>query len=294
MPAFQRIAITGKPNDTAVIDTIRKLIDRLEAHGLDVCLDAAMGAATGPGDVRDIDDLTSLAGHIDLLIAVGGDGTLMHGGKIVAPHDVPVLGINRGRLGFLVDVSPERFDEIESVIDGRMIAEERLLLELRILDGDDVVARALALNEVVLQKWNTSRMIEFETWINGEACNRHRSDGLIISTPTGSTAYALSGGGPIMHPGINALALVPICPHTLSNRPLVISADSQIEVRIHPDSIEHIQVSCDSQSDFGLTRDGRIEIVPSHHRLRLVHPPGHRYFDILRAKLHWGDGAPPC
>ncbi|MEX0448210.1 NAD(+) kinase [Spiribacter sp. 221] len=294
MPAFQRIAITGKPNDTAVIETIRKLIERLEDEGLDVCLDAAMGAATESGDGRDIDDLASLAGHIDLLIVVGGDGTLLHAAKIVAPHGVPVLGVNRGRLGFLVDVSPDRFDEIARVVDGDMQVEQRLMLEARVLEDGRVIARSPALNEVVLQRWNTSRMIEFETWIDGEPCNRHRSDGLIVSTPTGSTAYALSGGGPIMHPGINAVAMVPISPHTLSNRPLVISADSRIEVRVQPDSIAQVHVNCDSQSDLTLSPDGRLEIVASPHRLRLVHPPGHRYFDILRAKLHWGDGAPPC
>ncbi len=294
MPAFQRIAITGKPNDTAVIDTIRKLIERLEAHGLEVCLDTAMGAAADPDDGRSTDNLETLAGRIDLLIVVGGDGTLLHAAKIVAPHAVPVLGVNRGRLGFLVDVSPDRFDEIARVVDGDMQVEERLMLEARVLEGDRVIARSTALNEVVLQRWNTARMIEFETWIDGEPCNRHRSDGLIVSTPTGSTAYALSGGGPIMHPGINAVALVPISPHTLSNRPLVISADSRIEVRVQADSIDQVHVSCDSQSDLTLSADGRLEILVSPHRLRLVHPPGHRYFDILRAKLHWGDGAPPC
>ncbi len=298
MQAFQRIAISGKPNDRAVGETIGKLIAMLTVRGHSVLLDTALGEAA-VNEARAHGPLTagaleSLAKQIDLLIAVGGDGTLMHSGKIVAPYDVPVLGINRGRLGFLVDVSPDRFDEIETVMNGEMTIEERLMLELRVLDGENPVARSLALNEVVLQKWNTSRMIEFETWIDGEPCNRHRSDGLIISTPTGSTAYALSGGGPIMHPGINALALVPICPHTLSNRPLVISAESRIEVKVHPDSLEYVQVSCDSQTDLALGADGRIEITAAPQRLRLVHPPGHRYFDILRAKLHWGDGAPPC
>ena len=294
MPAFQRIAITGKPNDAAVIDTIRKLIKRLEAHALEVSLDEAVGMAAESGGGRVMDSLASLASRIDLLIVVGGDGTLLHAAKIVAPHAVPVLGVNRGRLGFLVDVSPDRFDEIVRVIDGEMRVEERLMLEARVLDNGSIIDSSPALNEVVLQRWNTSRMIEFETWIDGEPCNRHRSDGLIVSTPTGSTAYALSGGGPIMHPGINAVALVPISPHPLSNRPLVISAGSRIEVRVEPESIDQVHVSCDSQSDLALTGDARLEIVASPHKLRLVHPPGHRYFDILRAKLHWGDGTPPC
>jgi NAD+ kinase len=294
MQPFQRIAITGKPGDSAVIDTIGKLINVLDGRGLEVYLDDAIGPAIDPARALPVECIDTLAPSIDLLIVVGGDGTLLHAGKRVAAYGVPILGINRGRLGFLVDVSPERFDEIIRVIDGDMHIEERLMLEARVVSGGTIIARAAAVNEVVLQRWNTSRMIEFETWIDGEACNRHRSDGLIISTPTGSTAYALSGGGPIMHPGIHAVALVPISPHTLSNRPLVISAGSHIEVRVQAASIDHVHVSCDSQSDLSLSRDGRLDIVAYPHALRLVHPSGHRYFDILRAKLHWGDGAPPC
>lgn len=292
MQPFQRIAITGKPDDQAVIETIERLVDMLEQGGRTVFVDTIISAplqTNAPAKA-----LTALASDIDLLIVVGGDGTLLHAARVVAAHDVPVLGVNRGRLGFLVDVSPDRFDEIEAVISGEMIIDERLMLEARIIKNDQVIARSPALNEVVFQKWNTSRMIEFETWINDEPCNRHRSDGLIVSTPTGSTAYALSGGGPLMHPGLDAMALVPICPHTLSNRPLVISATSRVEVRMRQEEIEQVHLSCDGQTDLSLGPDGRVEIVASPHRLRLVHPPGHRYFDILRAKLRWGDGTPPC
>lgn len=294
MQPFQRIAITGKPGDGAVIDTIQKLVEELDGRGLEVFLDDAIGEVIAPAGSPPIVHLESVAAALDLLIVVGGDGTLLHAGKRVASHQVPILGVNRGRLGFLVDVSPDRFDEIRRVIDGDMHIEERLMLEARVVADEQIVARAPAVNEVVLQRWNTARMIEFETWIDGEPCNRHRSDGLIISTPTGSTAYALSGGGPIMHPGINAVAMVPISPHTLSNRPLVVSASSHIEVRVQDASIDHVLVSCDSQADLKLAREGRLDIVAYPHALRLVHPPGHRYFDILRAKLHWGDGAPPC
>ena len=292
MEPFRRIAITGKPNDTAVTDTIVRLIRHLEGRDCSVQLDSGMGAAVE--GVPAHAPLEQLSEQIDLLIVVGGDGTLLHAARRIATAGVPVLGINRGRLGFLVDVSPDRFDEIDAVLDGRALIDERLMLEARVLHGEETVASSLALNEVVLQKWNTSRMIEFETWINGEPCNQHRSDGLIITTPTGSTAYAMSGGGPVMHPGLHALAMVPICPHTLSNRPLVIGAESRIGVRVHPAEIPHVHVSCDGQSDLLLTDEGRVEITAARHRLRLMHPPGHRYFDILRAKLHWGDTAPPC
>jgi len=294
MQPFQHIAITGKPGDQAVIDTIGTLIRALDGRGLAVSIDEAIGAAAPAFGDHDQADLDSLATQIDLLIVVGGDGTLLHAGKRVAAHRVPVLGINRGRLGFLVDVSPDHFDEIIRVIEGDCRIEERQVLEAQVVGNSTIVDRAPAINEVVLQRWNTTRMIEFETWIDGEPCNRHRSDGLIICTPTGSTAYALSGGGPIMHPGIDAVALVPISPHTLSNRPLVISARSHIEVRVEPRSIDQVHVSCDSQTDLSLTDDGRLDILAYPHALRLVHPPGHRYFDILRAKLHWGDGVPPC
>jgi NAD+ kinase len=292
MQAFQRIVITGKPDDNLVKETIERLVRTLEQRGCEVSIDPVIEQGTQAQGQDPV--LPRLAAEMDLLIVVGGDGTLLRAARQVARFDVPVLGVNRGRLGFLVDVSPERFDEIEAVIDGQMILDERLMLEAHILQGDQTIAQSTALNEVVLQKWNTSRMIEFETWINAEPCNRHRSDGLIVGTPTGSTAYALSGGGPLMHPGLDAIALVPICPHTLSNRPLVINAASRIEVRVHPDEIDNVHVSCDGQTDLSLSADGRIEIFASPHRLRLVHPPGHRYFDILRAKLRWGDGTPPC
>lgn len=292
MQPFQRIAITGKPDDQAVIETIERLVDMLTQRGRQVLIDSIVSAPLSTH--TPVQPLSEMANAIDLLIVVGGDGTLLHAARVVAEHDVPVLGVNRGRLGFLVDVSPDRFDEIEAVIGGDMIIDERLMLEARIIEHNQVLARAVALNEVVFQKWNTSRMIEFETWINDEPCNRHRSDGLIVSTPTGSTAYALSGGGPLMHPGLDAMALVPICPHTLSNRPLVISATSRVEVRVRQEEIEQVHLSCDGQTDLALSPGGRVEIGASPHRLRLVHPPGHRYFDILRAKLRWGDGTPPC
>ncbi len=292
MQPFRHIAITGKPNDTAVVETISGLVTHLESRGCTVHLDAGMG--TGITGVPAHASLEQLTETIDLLIVVGGDGTFLHAARRIATGDIPMLGINRGRLGFLVDVSPDRFDEIDAVIDGRAQIDERLMLEARVMHRGEVVARSLALNDVVLQKWNTSRMIEFDTWVNGQPCNQHRSDGLIITTPTGSTAYSLSGGGPIMHPGIHALAMVPICPHTLSNRPLVVSADCVIQVRVQSAEVEHVHMSCDGQTNLPLTEEGCVEIRAASHQLRLMHPPDHRYFDILRAKLHWGDSSRPC
>lgn len=287
MQRFKRIVITGKPADPAVRETVQGLVAHLSNPDRHIRVDAAVNGGSGP-------ELSDLADQMDLLIVVGGDGTLLRAARALLATEVPILGVNRGRLGFLVDVAPDHFDEIEAVLNGDMIIDDRLMLDASIRHGKETVARCSALNEIVLQKWNTSRMIEFETWIDGEFCNRHRSDGLIVSTPTGSTAYAMSGGGPILHPSLNAMALVPICPHTLSNRPLVISAGSQVEVRVAPEEVQHVRISCDSQIDLNLTDEGRIAIASSVHRLHLLHPPGYRYFDILRAKLRWGDGTPPC
>lgn len=287
MQRFKRIVITGKPDDPAVRETIDGLHSHLSAPDRQIRIDAAVDNSHGPRLIDLIDEM-------DLLIVVGGDGTLLGAARQLLTTEIPIIGVNRGRLGFLVDIAPDHFDEIAAILDGRMIVDERLMLDASIRHGSETVARCSALNEIVLQKWNTSRMIEFETWIDGEFCNRHRSDGLIVCTPTGSTAYAMSGGGPILHPGLNAMALVPICPHTLSNRPLVIGATSQVEVRVAKEEIQHVRISCDSQVDLTLTDEGRIAIASSVHRLHLLHPPGYRYFDILRAKLRWGDSTPPC
>lgn len=287
MQRFKRIVITGKPADPAVRETVDGLRIRLASPERQIRIDAAVYDSDGPALVDLIDEM-------DLLIVVGGDGTLLRAARQLLTTEIPIIGVNRGRLGFLVDIAPDHFDEIAAILNGDMIVDERLMLDASIRHGNETVARCSALNEIVLQKWNTSRMIEFETWIDGEYCNRHRSDGLIVCTPTGSTAYAMSGGGPILHPALHAMALVPICPHTLSNRPLVVGATSRVEVRVAQEEIRHVRISCDSQVDLTLTDEGRIAIAPSVHRLHLLHPPGYRYFDILRAKLRWGDSTPPC
>ncbi|MGD8709165.1 MAG: NAD(+) kinase [Ectothiorhodospiraceae bacterium] len=291
MAAFQTVGITGKPNDSGVADTIGRIADHLDAGGYRTLLDAE---TVPPMPHRSFTMLPreELARESDLLIAVGGDGTLLNAARLLADHEVPILGVNRGRLGFLVDVSPGDLGEIDSVLAGDYIADDRMLLTAQVRRGEQVISEGIALNDVVVHKWSTARMIDFESYIDGELCNQHRSDGLIVTTPTGSTAYAMAGGGPIMHPNLDAIALVPICPHTLSNRPLVISADSTVEIVIHPVSPDQIRVSCDSQEDLGVVNGGRIVIRKRARKVHLLHPPRYRYFDILRAKLRWGEGNP--
>ncbi len=291
MRSFKTIGLTGKPDDEAVSETVARLAHHIGDTGRHVLLDGE----TVPDDrLTEFPRRTreALASAVDLLIAVGGDGTLLNAARVYADHELAILGVNRGRLGFLVDVAPGNPEEIDAILAGDYIVDERVLLTAQIRRGEQVISEGVALNDVVLHKWNTARMIDFQTWIDGEPCNRHRSDGLIVSTPTGSTAYAMAGGGPILHPSLDAIALVPICPHTLSNRPLVINSDSVVEIVVEPQSIDQIRVSCDSQDDLGVVNGGRIVISQRPRKVRLIHPPRYRYFDILRAKLGWGDGHP--
>jgi len=233
--------------------------------------------------------LSVLARKSDLAIVVGGDGTLLHAARGIANQDVPLLGVNLGRLGFLTDVSPDSMLEgLNQILSGNYEEEQRLLLRATIGPEDDPGKPMLALNDVVIHKWNIARMIEFETYVDGRFVYTQRSDGLIISTPTGSTAYALSGGGPLMQPGLNAMVLVPICPHTLSNRPIVISADSEVEIVLCGTHHEHVRVTCDGQTNMPVGKRERIRISKDEHQIRLVHPRGHDHFHLLRAKLGWG------
>jgi NAD+ kinase len=295
MHYFQRAGIIGKQHaDTQIGATIARLSAHLRARGVDLRLDPVAAAAllhhgTVDGGAADVAAeqpvaIAALGQTCDLVIVVGGDGTLLHAARELVAADVPLLGINLGRLGFLVDLSPNSLEQrLDQILAGEFDADARAMLEVG-CDGVD----GHALNDIVLHKWNSVRMIELETWIDGQFVNAQRSDGIIVSTPTGSTAYALSGGGPLVHPALDALLLVPICPHTLSNRPLVVGGDSEIELRIRDYAPEQVRLTCDGQINLPLTEGRAIHIRRSRHRLRLLHPRGYDHFSILRAKLGWG------
>ncbi len=285
---FRRIGIIGKPGDPRVCSTVGTLAEHLMARGLAVATDQ-LTRETLASDECSNRSLDKLGNDNDLLIVVGGDGTLLGAARTMAEADVPLLGINLGRLGFHVDVSPETMlDTIDSVLAGEYDEERRFLLDARIGPEPDLASPSLAFNDVVLHKWNTARMVEFETYIDRQFVHTQRSDGLIISTPTGSTAYALSGGGPLLHPDLNALLLVPICPHTLSNRPIVVNGDSRVEVRLCGFDAELARISCDGQKAQALKLDDRVFVSKYPHPVRLLHPKGHDHYKILRAKLGWG------
>jgi NAD+ kinase len=287
---FKTIALTGKYRDPRVGDSMLILARHLADAGVRVLLDPGIRMDFPGIAVESLPD-AELAEAADLVVAIGGDGTMLYASRLVAGCDVPLLGINRGRLGFLADITPgEMLRRLDEVLAGDYEEERRLMLEAVIENGGEP-RRALALNDVVLQKRDTGRMLDFENWVNGVYVNTHGGDGLVIATPTGSTAYALSGGGPIVHPSLEAITLVPICPHTLSDRPIVIRADAQIEIRVLERPDTRAEVSCDGQPLGELAAGERLLVRAATERVVLVHPRGHDYFRLLRSKLHWGRGS---
>jgi NAD+ kinase len=285
---FTHIGLIGKSEDSNVSTTLRALTGYLEQREVEILLDGTL-ADILPDSPHAVVDRDTLASRCDLVIVVGGDGTLLNAARSLAEPGVAVLGVNLGRLGFLVDVSPEDMPaQLDKILSGQFSEEQRTLLHMTVIRDGEIISQSSALNDIVVHKKNIARMIELDTYIDGHFLNTNRSDGLIVSTPTGSTAYALSGGGPILHPRLEAITLVPICPHTLSNRPIVIDDDSVIEIIIHTGTPE-ATVSCDGQVDQSLEADDLITVRKHNHALRLLHPPGHDYFAVLREKLRWSE-----
>ncbi len=293
MNKFSTIGVIGKTADPGIAPALRTLTDYLSARGCELRLDAATSGYLGlPGHMGL--DREQLAEDCDLVVVVGGDGTLLDAARAVAPKGVPLLGVNRGRLGFMVDVLPAELTQtLDAVFSGQYVREERLMLSATVMVAGKQMGPFYSLNDVVVRNRDFARIIEFDTYANGCFISHHRADGIVIATPTGSTAYALSGGGPVLHPGIPAIALVPICPHTLSDRPLVLDARHVIEVVIDPSQATQALVTCDGQVHQELNSGDRVLIRRSERGVHLIHPPGYDYFKLLRSKLQWGRGPSP-
>jgi NAD+ kinase len=290
MSRFQTIGILGKSGDPARVGpTAGRLAAHLQARGRTVLCDRTCAALLGlPEQAGAAGD--ELGQRCDLAVVVGGDGTLLGAARTLAGFGVPLVGINLGRLGFLADVSPEQIEGcLDRILDGAYAEEARYMLSARVEPlSEHLAGPLLALNDVVIHKWNTARMIEFETYIDGVFVNAQRSDGIIIATPTGSTAYALSGGGPLLHPSLDVITLVSICPHTLSNRPLVVPGNSRIEIRVCGFDQGHVHLTCDGQTNLSPEPHARVLVQKTGKPVRLLHPEGHDHYAILRAKLGWG------
>jgi len=282
---FQTVALVGKYKSLEIVGPLLKLADFLASIELNVVVDSltAENLKSNPYKVL---ALSEMRGKIDLAIVLGGDGTLLDVARTLAPFGIPLVGVNQGRLGFLTDISIDTVQRtISSMLRGEYVIEKRMLLSASVRREEKHVFDSLAFNDVVMHRGNNSSMIEFEVRIDGEYLYNQRADGLIVTTPTGSTAYALSAGGPILHPALDLMALVPVAPHTLSNRPIVIKSESILEIAMHHAS--EARVRFDGHTHFDLNTHDKVVISRYAEPACLLHPVGHSYYRTLREKLLW-------
>ncbi|MEH6582943.1 MAG: NAD(+) kinase [Halioglobus sp.] len=287
--SFKIVGLVGRSQQDGLVAVLRELLDLLEARGLDIILESRLGELVPDHSPR-LGSRDEIGQEADLVIVVGGDGSLLSAARTLAKYDVSVLGVNRGRLGFLTDISPDEIArQVPAVLDGHYERDSRFLLDAQVRRDGQVVGRADALNDVVVNSGTSAQMIELELSIDGIFVYRQRADGLIISTPTGSTAYSLSGGGPIMHPSLDAVVLVPMYPHALSSRPIVVDGNSEIRIDILERNRIHPPVTCDGQVNMTARPGDSIYITKEPHRLTLLHPVGHSFYASCRDKLRWSN-----
>ncbi len=288
MDQFRNIGIIGRLGSSQVLDTIRRLKKFLLDRQLHVILEDAI-AEMLPGHGLQTSTRRHLGEICDLVIVVGGDGSLLGAARALAGSGVPVLGINRGSLGFLTDIRPDELElKVAEVLKGDYLTESRFLLQAEVRRHGEAMGQGDALNDIVLHPGKSTKMIEFELYIDGHFVCTQKADGLIIATPTGSTAYSLSAGGPIMHPKLDAIVIVPMCPHTLSSRPIVVDSNSELKVVVSPDLQIYPLVSCDGQNHFTCTPGDTITVGKKSQKLTLIHPLDHNYYEVCRTKLGWG------
>ncbi|MBI3897843.1 MAG: NAD(+) kinase [Gammaproteobacteria bacterium] len=286
--AFQTVGLFGKYQDDDVVGPLLQLGRFLKTRGLQVLIDES-AARRMPEPIGQALPFERLGPAIDLAIVIGGDGTLLHVARHLSDYEVPIIGVNQGRLGFLTDIAlADMEQEVGRILDGKSQIEPRLLLHAEIERNGEILHTARAFNDVIISKGELARLIEYETYIGDEFVNSARGDGVIVASPTGSTAYAMSAGGPILQPTLPVLALVPICPHTLSNRPIMVSADSLIQIVILELSSSHAHVTFDGQSNFMLAAGDRVNVRRAKRSVKLLRPIGRNHYDVLREKLHWG------
>lgn len=283
---FKTVALWGRLGERSVMEPALQVLSQLSKRGITVLASITSDPKRELKGATFVDEREAAA-RADLVIAIGGDGTLLHAARNVAGRDVPLVGINRGRLGFLTDVSPEQIgDALEAILAGNYLAERRLTLAARV--GKRDTGALFALNDIVLQKGDTGRLLDFTTEVDNVYVNNHRGDGLIIATPTGSTAYALSCSGPIIQPNVDALVMVPICPHTLSDRPLVLASSSEIRVTLDNAGGSEAHVVCDGESLARMSAGDILTVSLAKQPVTLLHPREYNYYELLRSKLNWG------
>jgi NAD+ kinase len=283
----RRIGIVAKPNKPEAEPVLRNLITWLRDRGCEVVPDqeaATICPEAGPGLPR-----AEVVARSDLLVVLGGDGTILSVARLIGSREVPILGVNLGGLGFLTEITlDELFPTLEAVLRDQFAVSRRLTLSARVLRDGEVIASYEALNDAVLTKTALSRIVDLETHVNGEYVATFRADGLIVSTPTGSTAYCLSAGGPIIYPSLPALVIIPICPHTLTNRPLVVPDSAMVEI-LQGSAGEDVHLTVDGQVGVPLRHRDVVALQRSDRSISLIKSPKLNYFELLRTKLKWGE-----
>lgn len=290
MPAaFKKVAVIGKSDAASLPDILEELCAALRARGIAILMDPLTAGASRSKPDSTV-EMNALAAKSDLAVVVGGDGTLIACARLMARHNVPLVGVNLGRLGFLTDIPADGLTgAIDAILAGEFTAEQRMLLSGSVRRGTATMIASEAMNDVVVSRGAVGSMIEFAVTVDGEFIYSLRADGLIVATPTGSTAYALSAGGPILHPALSAIALVPISPHTLSNRPVAIRASSKVEITLVRG--QDARANFDVQEHFQLEHGDVVCVAAGPHPATLLHPKGYRYFSMLRQKLRWNERA---
>jgi NAD+ kinase len=288
---FSKIGLIGKHSNPEVHSTISSLVTFLLFKGLEITIEEhcaqSMSPILSPLKIRTA-TREKLGSLCDLIIVVGGDGSLLDAARAVVDNNVPVVGVNRGRRGFLTDISPQALTQsLEPILQGEFQEERRFLLEMHLMRDNQAIESGYALNDVVVYSGDIAKMIDFEVKVDQQLIYRQRSDGLISATPTGSTAYALAGGGPILHPTLNAIVLVPMHPPMLSSRPIVVDSHLGIEIHIMADNVINPRLSCDGQVHYNAKPNDRILIQRKSKELRLLHPTDYDYYHTLRTKLGW-------
>ena len=292
MPApFRHVALIGKYHASALTGAtavLRDIAHFLEAAGMNVSLEQDTAASTGMAEYPAL-SVEGIGAECDLGLVVGGDGTMLGIGRRLAKYSVPLIGINQGRLGFVTDIPLEQYqDTLGPMLRGDFQEDSRSLMHAKVMRDGRCVFDALAMNDVVVNRGATAGMVELRVEVDGRFVANQRADGLIIASPTGSTAYSLSAGGPLLHPSIAGWLMVPIAPHTLSNRPIVLSDSAEVAIEIVAG--RDASANFDMQSLASLLHGDRIVVRKSDHRVRFLHPKGWSYFDTLRKKLHWNEG----
>ncbi|MGE5893727.1 MAG: NAD(+)/NADH kinase [bacterium] len=282
---MKKIGIICKKEKPEALDIVRVILPYLESQGVRVYLDEDAAQGLGiPGHPR-----ASMVDLVEAVIVLGGDGTMLSVVRLVAQREIPILGVNLGSLGFITEVNrAELMEAVESLSRDLLTVEQRLMLDVRIWREGEPVSTYTVLNDAVINKGALARIIDLETFIDHKYMTTYKADGLIVATPTGSTAYSLSAGGPIIYPTLGVVVITPICPHMLANRPLVVSRESFIEVVLQSES-EAVYLTLDGQVGVSLKKSDRIEIRESVHHARLLIPSDKDYFKVLRTKLKWGE-----